>query len=297
MATTKDELWSLGQRSRGLTEFLSELRALWNDSAAHEISTRYLVPRSDDDQRMQGALAEQQSALEELQGHVATVMELASAAEKLSQDIAQLLRETLQEVSTANGYYQSFSEFNNTALNLFPQIQELINDANSACQGIAADGGGSSGDGSNGGSSGSGSKITYEVPGGGLAAHEGSAKGHTIEKHVEKSEAQLRERLDEEPHIPMASTYSNLSTAEQSIGRAIELRNNTIQDWLQNRKNEPRITLKVTAEPSVSIGSVLMRGDTATKEPNITVTVLVRDNSKLGWYIKTSYPSIGEPDE
>jgi uncharacterized phage infection (PIP) family protein YhgE len=138
MATVNDELWSLGQRSRGLTEFLSALRIIWNDSAAHEISTRYLVPRSDDDQRMQRALADQQNALEELQSHVATVMELASAAEGLSQNIAQLLRETLQEVSTANGYYQSFSEFNNNALNLFPQISQQISAANSSCAGIAA---------------------------------------------------------------------------------------------------------------------------------------------------------------
>ena len=138
MATTKDELWSLEQRSRGLAEFLSELRIIWNDSAAHEISTRYLVPRSDDDQRMQQALADQQSALEELHGHVTTVMELASAAEELSQNIAQLLRETLREVSTANGYYQSFSEFNNNALNLFPQIQEQISQAGSSCSGISS---------------------------------------------------------------------------------------------------------------------------------------------------------------
>jgi hypothetical protein len=140
MATTKDELWSLGQRSRGLTEFLSELRIIWNDSAAHEISTRYLVPRSDDDQRMQRALADQQNALEELQSHVATVMELASAAEGLSQNIAQLLRETLQEVSTANGYYQSFSEFNNAANNLFPVIEERVSQANSSCTGIVNEG-------------------------------------------------------------------------------------------------------------------------------------------------------------
>lgn len=133
MATTKDELWSLGQRSRALREFLSVLLALWNDSAAHEISTRYLVPLSDDDQRMQRALDDQQSALEELQGYVATVMELASAAEGLSRKIAQLLCETLQEVSTANGYYQSFSEFNNAANNLFPVIKELISQANTSC--------------------------------------------------------------------------------------------------------------------------------------------------------------------
>ena len=132
----KDELWSLGQRSRDLAEFLSELRALWNDSAAHEISTRYLVPRSDDDQRMQQALADQQRALEELQGHAAIVMELASVAENISQEIAQLLRETLQGVLTANGYYQSFSEFNNNALNLFPQIEEQISQAGSSCSGI-----------------------------------------------------------------------------------------------------------------------------------------------------------------
>jgi 5-methylcytosine-specific restriction endonuclease McrA len=138
MVTRSDELWSLGQRSRELLEFLSELRIMWNDSAAKEISTRYLHPRNDDDNRMQDALATQQSAIGELYGHTATIIELAAKASKLSQEIASLLSETLQEASTANGYYQSFSEFNNTALNLFPQIQEQISQAGTSCAGISS---------------------------------------------------------------------------------------------------------------------------------------------------------------
>lgn len=141
MANVKDELWALSQRSRGLGSFLSELRLIWNDSAAQEISGRYLNPQQEDDARMQQALGEQQSALEQAQSQVATIAELAAEAEKLAQKIEQLLGDTSREVSTANNHYQTFTQFNNNAYNQFPTIRQFINNANQSCQGIAgADG-------------------------------------------------------------------------------------------------------------------------------------------------------------
>ena len=42
-------------------------------------------------------------------------------------------------------------------------------------------------------------KVTHLVPGGGLMAHEGLDGGHTLAKHVGKSEQFLRHRLATEP--------------------------------------------------------------------------------------------------
>jgi hypothetical protein len=133
MASAKDELWSLSQRSRGLAGFLSELRLMWNDSAAQFVSSRYLNPQQEDDARMQQALREQEESLAQAQEHAGAIDELAVEAEKLTQRIEKVLSETGQEVRTAYGHHQTFSEFNNTAHNQFPTIQQLIDAANGAC--------------------------------------------------------------------------------------------------------------------------------------------------------------------
>jgi hypothetical protein len=133
MASAKDELWSLSQRSRGLAGFLSELRLMWNDSAAQFVSSRYLNPQQEDDARMQQALREQEESLAQAQEHAGAIDELAVEAEKLTQRIEKVLSETGQEVRTAYGHHQTFSEFNNTAHNQFPVVLQFISRANSAC--------------------------------------------------------------------------------------------------------------------------------------------------------------------
>ena len=57
-------------------------------------------------------------------------------------------------------------------------------------------------------------RSTHLVPGGGLMAHEGLDGGHTLAKHVGKSDEFLRHRLATEPRIKAASTFYDRQTAE-----------------------------------------------------------------------------------
>src|SRR5579864_3082552 len=49
-----------------------------------------------------------------------------------------------------------------------------------------------------------------------------SAGGHTLRKHVGRSDAELRERLRHEHNISAASTWTDRATAEAAVGLALQ---------------------------------------------------------------------------
>jgi Bacterial CdiA-CT RNAse A domain len=58
------------------------------------------------------------------------------------------------------------------------------------------------------------------VPGGGLMAHE-TLGGHTLARHVGRSENYLRHRLATEPDLTAASTFYDRQTAENALARVL----------------------------------------------------------------------------
>jgi hypothetical protein len=79
--------------------------------------------------------------------------------------------------------------------------------------------------------------VVHLVPGGGLAAHE-AAGGHTLAKHVGKSEAFLRNRLATEPHLKGASTFFDRQTAEHCIAGTLRVDQRKVDSWLVGREKK-----------------------------------------------------------
>jgi uncharacterized protein YukE len=93
--------------------------------------------------------------------------------------------------------------------------------------------------------------VVQLVPGGGLMAHEGLDGGHTLAKHVGKSEEYLRTRLDTEPHIQAASTFYDRQSAETALATFMEANASTIARWL--RGSESEVVLRGRAAQSLGI--------------------------------------------
>lgn len=70
------------------------------------------------------------------------------------------------------------------------------------------------------------------VPGGGLMAHKVLGGGHTLAKHVGKTEAYLRHRLATEATIKAASSFYDRQIAESAISRMFEEHGVTLSRWL-----------------------------------------------------------------
>jgi hypothetical protein len=97
--------------------------------------------------------------------------------------------------------------------------------------------------------------VTHLVPGGGLLAHEGLDGGHTLTKHVGKTEEYLRHRLATEPHITGASSFYNREVAENALAALLHHNWGKVATWLSTSKQE----LILSGQTDSAIGMVILR--------------------------------------
>ena len=114
-----------------------------------------------------------------------------------------------------------------------------------------------------------------------------AAGGHILHKHVGQTDEQLRERLEREPHITGASTYTDRSAAEHAVGAAIAESQDRIQRWLNRSGGHPNLVLDY--DSPTPIGRTINRGEDQSHPCSHSVVVLkyVGPNE---YYVLTSYP-------
>jgi len=125
-----------------------------------------------------------------------------------------------------------------------------------------------------------------------LAEHEASTGsrlgGHTIAKHVGKTEAELRARLVAEPRRQFASTFKSLDCAERVIYRAPRSNKRAIEAWAKTAR--PFETREFYYTAGDTIGSALLRA-TDQIYPSRTACVVLKMQPYNGelYYILTTY--------
>jgi Bacterial CdiA-CT RNAse A domain len=97
--------------------------------------------------------------------------------------------------------------------------------------------------------------VTHLVPGGGLLAHEELGGGHTLAKHVGKTEAFLNYRLATEPYLDAASTFYNRQIAENVLSEHLDANVREISRWLARNSK----TLVVHGRVPQPVGVVIVR--------------------------------------
>ena len=115
--------------------------------------------------------------------------------------------------------------------------------------------------------------------------------GHTLQRHVGKSDADLIERLRREPQISSASTYTDRQTAESVIGAALQADNRTLAAWRARSGRRPNFVLRHRADRV--IGRSVSRGHSAAVPCDRAVIVLRWDDRHRRDYVLTSYPETG----
>ncbi|MGG3846409.1 RNase A-like domain-containing protein [Aeribacillus composti] len=126
------------------------------------------------------------------------------------------------------------------------------------------------------------------APGGGLAAHEARG-GHLISRHVGKTDAELLQRLKDNPKITGASTFKDRATAEKVASEVLNDPNNKkiIQAWLSNPKSKS--TLVLPYQGTEIIGRGVHKGSTTVEHMSNAKIVLKKDEA--GNFILTGYPT------
>lgn len=127
--------------------------------------------------------------------------------------------------------------------------------------------------------------VTHLVPGGGLAAHEGLEGGHTLAKHVGKTERYLRHRLATEPDIDAASTFYSREVAEASISALLDGNRAKIAAWLASSKRG----LIVSGQANEAVGLMITR-HSSTPQAVTGIRLVLRQSSALpvGFRIHTA---------
>jgi len=112
--------------------------------------------------------------------------------------------------------------------------------------------------------------------------------GHTLQRHVGKTDAALIERLRREPHISSASTYTDRATAERVVGAALESDNRAFAAWRERTGTRPNFVLRYHADRA--IGRSIARGNSTSVSCDRALVVLRWDTRRRNYYVLTSYP-------
>ena len=112
--------------------------------------------------------------------------------------------------------------------------------------------------------------------------------GHTLKKHVGRSDADLRERLQREREITAASTYTDRRTAEDFIGDCLSENDGRIGQWM-DRDRHPNLVLDCEGDPAWPIGRSLQRGQSEV-EACSRATVVLKWKPPHEYFVLTSYP-------
>jgi hypothetical protein len=115
--------------------------------------------------------------------------------------------------------------------------------------------------------------------------------GHTLERHVGRTDAELQQRLQDEPNISAASTWTDRETAEVTIAEALHADGGRIDRW--TRRGYPRANLALHYHAGRVIGRSLHRGETQSENCTNAVIVLRADGPN-SFYVLTAYPEVRE---
>jgi hypothetical protein len=117
--------------------------------------------------------------------------------------------------------------------------------------------------------------------------------GHTIARHVGKTNPQLAERLRQQAGISAASTYPDLQTAETVVGAALAREHRRVAAWSARRGPRPNLALRYRAPGPRPIGRSWQRGKVAPDGCFQAVVVLRWDTQRGDFCVLTSYPEVG----
>ena len=111
--------------------------------------------------------------------------------------------------------------------------------------------------------------------------------GHTLEKHVGRSDQELRERLDRERNISAASTWTNRDVAQETVAQALRAEHDKIARWEERGYRRPNLALHFDA--GRVIGRSMRHGGESSSPATEAVIVLKADGPN-SFYVLTSYP-------
>jgi hypothetical protein len=117
-----------------------------------------------------------------------------------------------------------------------------------------------------------------------------SMGGHTLTRHVGRTDAELAERLRREPQISAASTWTDRKTADRAVGAALASADGKLASWERRTGRRPNLVVHYTDRSGATLGRSLSRGEAAAVPCTRALVVLKWDEHRDRFYVLTAYP-------
>jgi hypothetical protein len=117
-----------------------------------------------------------------------------------------------------------------------------------------------------------------------------SMGGHTLNRHVGRTDAELAERLRREPQISAASTWTDRDTAERAVAAALASADGRLTSWERRPGRRPNLALHYTDRSGATLGRSLSRGEGTSVPCSRALVVLKWDDRRDRFYVLTAYP-------
>jgi hypothetical protein len=114
--------------------------------------------------------------------------------------------------------------------------------------------------------------------------------GHTLSRHVARTDAELAKRLERERNISAASTWADRETAEETVTEALRAERGREESWM--RRGYPRANLALHYLAGRPIGRSLRRGE-STPVTCTDAVIVLRADGPDSFYVLTAYPEAG----
>jgi hypothetical protein len=112
--------------------------------------------------------------------------------------------------------------------------------------------------------------------------------GHTLARHVGRTDAELIDRLRRERQISSASTYNDRATAERVVGAALRSAGRSFEAWRKRAGPRPNFVVRYAA--TYTIGRSISRRRSKSAPCDHALVVLRWDDTRQRFYVLTSYP-------
>jgi hypothetical protein len=113
--------------------------------------------------------------------------------------------------------------------------------------------------------------------------------GHTLARHIGRTDEQLLERLRRERQVSAASTYTDQRTAERVVAKTLAQNRARLDRWLDREGSRPNLALDYHGVRGDTIGRSLKRGAQRSVSCADAVVVLRWDRGR-NFYVLTTYP-------
>lgn len=122
----------------------------------------------------------------------------------------------------------------------------------------------------------------------------GPERGHTLLKHVGRTEKQLRQRLVDEPKIPAASTFLDKASAERAVSNALRVKKAEIEAWTKTARPGSSQKGFLYADPAGrTLGSGVVRATgKLTQMSKVRFFLRLEAHNGKPYFILTAYPEL-----